>query len=117
MQRLAAVLARTATRWWWAVLAAWLLATGVLLAVAPPFQSVATFDASSFLGQDSPPVEGGDLLAEGWPDDAFTNNAAIVVAREDGTLTDDDLDHVRSLVDWLGSDDAPEVFGLSLIHI
>lgn len=117
MQRLAAVLARTATRWWWAVLAAWLLATGVLLAVAPPFQSVATFDASSFLGQDSPPVQGGDLLAEGWPDDAFTNNAAIVVAREDGTLTDDDLDHVRSLVDWLGSDDAPEVFGDVTTHL
>lgn len=117
MSRLAAVLARLATRWWWAVIAFWLGATGLLLAVAPPFQSVATFDASSFLGEDAAPVEGGELLAEGWPDDAFTQNAAIVLARDDGALTDTDTAWAGSLVEWLRSPDAPDAFGEVTTHL
>lgn len=117
MQRVIAPVARFATRWWWAVIVAWLLATGVLLAVAPPFQQVATFDASSFLSRDAGPVVGGELLAEGWPDDAFTQNAAIVVERQDGQLAEADLDWTRDLVDWLRSEQAPEAFGNVTTHL
>lgn len=117
MKRVAALLARFSIRWWWAVLAAWLAATGVLLLVAPPFQTVATYDASSFLSRDAGPVQGGQLLEEGWPDDAFTNNAAIVIAREDGELTDADTAYAESLVTWLRSDAAPEAFGDVTTHL
>lgn len=117
MQRLAAVLARTAVRWWWAVLAAWVALAGVLLVVAPPFQSVATFDASTFLSQDAGPVQGGRLLEAGWPEDAYTQNAAIVLARDKGTLTDADVAFAEDLVAWLRSDEAPEVFGEVTTHL
>lgn len=117
MQRLAALVARGSTRWWWAVLAFWLVLTGVLLLVAPPFQSVATFDASSFLSQDAGPVEGGQLLEEGWPEDAYTQNAAIVLARDDGELTEQDEAWAESLVAWLRSDEAPEPFGDVTTHL
>ena len=117
MKRVAARLARLATRWWWAVIAVWLAAAGVLLLVAPPFQTVATYDASSFLSDQAGPVEGGRLLEQGWPDDAFTNNAAIVIAREDGQLTDADTAYARSLVDWLRSSQAPEPFGDVTTHL
>ena len=117
MKRVAALLARLSTRWWWAVIAAWLVVTGVLLLVAPPFQSVATYDASSFLSQDAGPVQGGELLAEGWPDDAFTNNAAIVMAREQGELDDADMRYAQSLVDWLRSDESPDAFGDVTTHL
>ena len=117
MQRVIAPVARFATRWWWAVILAWLVVTGGLLAAAPPFQQVATFDASSFLGQDTGPVQGGRLLAEGWPQDAFTQNAAIVIEREDGELTDADTAYARDLVQWLRSDRAPEVLGDVTTHL
>lgn len=117
MQRVAARLARLSTRWWWVVLACWGVLTGVLLVVAPPFQQVATFDASAFLSEHAGPVEGGSLLAEGWPDDAFTQNAAIVLAREDGELTEADTEYARSLVDWLRSEKAPAAFGKVTTHL
>lgn len=117
MQRLAALVARASTRWWWAVLVSWAVLTGVLLLVAPPFQSVATFDASSFLSRDAGPVEGGQLLEEGWPEDAYTQNAAIVLARDDGELTEQDEAWAASLVDWLRSEDAPAPFGDVTTHL
>lgn len=117
MQRVIVPIARFATRWWWAVIVGWLAVTGILLAVAPPFQQVATFDASSFLSQDAGPVEGGELLSEGWPQDAFTQNAAIVIEREDGELTDADAAYARDLLQWLRSDRAPEPFGDVTTHL
>ena len=117
MTRVAATLARLSTRWWWAVLAVWLVVTGVLLLVAPPFQSVATYDASSFLNQQAGPVQGGELLQDGWPDDAFTNNAAIVFARGDGELTDADTAYAEDLLGWLRSEGAPSPFGDVTTHL
>jgi putative drug exporter of the RND superfamily len=117
MTRIAALIARTSTRWWWVVASAWVGVAAVLWLLAPPFQSVATFDASSFLNEDAGPIQGGRMLAEGWPDDAFTSNAAIVLARDDGSLTDDDRTFAQDLVDWLRSDDAPEAFGGVTTHL
>ncbi len=99
------------------MLAVWLAATGILLAVAPPFQTVATYDASAFLSDTAEPVVGGELLEAAWPDDDFSNNAAIVLARDDGELTDADRRAATDLVAWLRSDEAPDVFGDVTTHL
>lgn len=99
------------------MLGVWLAATGILLAVAPPFQTVATYDASAFLSDTADPIVGGDLLDEAWPDDAFRNNAAVVLARQDGELTDADRQAATDLVVWLRSDEAPDVFGDVTTHL
>lgn len=99
------------------MLAVWLAATGILLAVAPPFQTVATYDASAFLSDTAGPIVGGELLDEAWPDDDFSNNAAMVLARDDGELTDADRRAATDLVAWLRSDEAPDVFGDVTTHL
>ena len=110
-------LARAAVRWWWAVIAFWLGVTALVLVVAPPFESVATYDSSAFLQSSAPAIQGGALLAKGWPDDNFAQTAAVVLSREDGTLTDADTSYAKSLVDWFSSDAAPGVFGSVTSHL
>lgn len=104
-------------RFWPAVIAVWLIGAWLLWAAAPPFAEVATFDDTSFLGDDAASMQGGMLLAEGWPQDDFSRNAAIVLARPDGELGDDDLDYGRDLVSWLSSGEAPDALGGVTTHL
>jgi RND superfamily putative drug exporter len=100
--RIAAFVARHAKL----VVLAWFLAGG-LMATAPKFDDVATQDTSAFLGNDAPSVEGGRRIYELWPEDEFSQSAAIVVAR-DGGLTPPDKRFVRETEAWLNSDAAPK---------
>lgn len=104
-------------RFWPAVIAGWLVAATLLWLAAPPFAEVATFDDTSFLGPSAPSMQGGQLLAEGWPDDDFSRNAAIVLARSAGELGDEDAAYAAELVDWLRSDDAPQALGEVTTHL
>ncbi len=110
-------LARIVVRWWWAVIVGWLVLAGVLLAVAPPFAQVATFDNTAFLSADAPSMVGGRLLAEGWSEDDFARTAAIALVRDDGELTDTDLTVAEDLVAWLRSDAAPGTIGAVTTHL
>jgi RND superfamily putative drug exporter len=110
-------LARLAVRWWWAIIVFWLVLAGTLHVASPTFSEVATFDETAFLNAEAGAIRGGRLVAEGWPDDNFSRTAAIVIAREDGELTDDDLDHVEAVVDWFRSGDAPNVFDDVTTHL
>lgn len=112
-----AAVARAAVRGWWAVIAGWFGLAAVLWVAAPPFAQVATFDETAFLQPDAPSIQGGRLLAEGWPDDNFTRTAALVLARDDGQLREEDLDYAESQVAWLRSADAPEEFGDVTTHL
>lgn len=112
-----AAVARFAVRWWWAIILAWGTAAATLHVMAPPFDTVATFDESAFLQPDAPAIRGGQLLADGWPADNFTRTAAVVIAREGDRLTDADLEHARELSAWFGSDDAPAAFGDVTTHL
>ena len=104
-------------RFWPAVIAAWLVAAAALWIAAPPFEEVATFDDTSFLGPEAPSMRGGQLLADGWPEDDFSRNAAIVLARDGSELGDRDRGYARELVEWLRSDDAPEAIGGVTTHL
>ncbi len=117
LSRVAGAMARAVTRRWWLVLLFWAVALGVLLVVAPPFRQVAAFDEGAFLSEDAPAIEGGQLLAEGWPDDSFTRNAAIVIERDGGGLRDADRQWARRLIDWFESGEAPAEFGQVTTHL
>jgi RND superfamily putative drug exporter len=110
-------IARLAVRWWWAVILFWLALTGVLYVTAPAFRDVATFDETAFLNAEAGAIKGGRLVADGWPDDNFSRTAAIVIAREDDELTEGDLEHIRAIVEWFRSDDAPDVFEDVTTHL
>jgi putative drug exporter of the RND superfamily len=101
-QRIATFVARHAKL----VALAWFLLAGVLMATAPKFEDVATQDTSAFLGNQAPSVEGAIRIYELWPDDEFSQSAAIVLRRESG-LTRTDLGFVRETEAWLNSEDAP----------
>jgi putative drug exporter of the RND superfamily len=109
-------LARAIVRWWWAVIALWVGLAGTLFVIAPPFAEVATFDDTAFLPEGTPAIEGGQLLAEGWPDDDFGRTAAVALVRSDGELTRADARYARSLIDWIESDDSPAALGSVTTH-
>lgn len=111
------ILATYSARWWWAVIAFWALLTIGLTLLAPPFEEVATFDEAAFLPADSDTVVGGELLSEGWPDDQFTRVASLALIRDDGPLTERDLDYAREVIDWLRSEDSPRPLGDITTHL
>lgn len=107
---------RAVVRWWWAVIAGWVLAAALLWWLAPPFDTVATFDNTAFLQEDAPAMVGGRLLEEGWPADGFAGGIAFALVRDDGELTEEDLEHARELVEWLRSEDAPATVDVVTTH-
>ncbi|MBW3657497.1 MAG: MMPL family transporter [Actinobacteria bacterium] len=110
-------IARAVVRWWWAVIGAWVLAAALLWWLAPPFDTVATFDNTAFLQEDAPAMVGGRLLEEGWPADGFSGGIAFALVRDDGELTEEDREHARGLVEWLRSDDAPDTVDVVTTHL
>lgn len=104
-------------RRWWAVLGAWVVGLGVLLAVAPPFADVAIFDETAYLPPDSVAKQGADLLEETWPNDLFTRAASVVFVHEDRPLGEEDAETVEGLIDWLASPSAPPVLGPVTTHL
>jgi RND superfamily putative drug exporter len=85
----------------------WFALAGTLMATAPRFEDVATQDTSAFLGNQAPSVEGAVRIYELWPDDEFSQSAAVIAAREGG-LTKADRGYLRETEAWLNSDAAPE---------
>jgi RND superfamily putative drug exporter len=101
--RIAALVARHAK----AVLLVWVVAAGLLVALAPPFAEVATQDERAFLGSGAPSVIAAKRVFELWPEDEFTLSAAVVVTR-DGGLTPRDRAFLRDTEAWLNGPEAPE---------
>jgi putative drug exporter of the RND superfamily len=107
---------RAIVRFWPVVIAFWaVVATGLVL-LAPSFDEVATFDDTSFLPEGARSVEGNRLIEDGWPDDDLSNTMTIVIEREDAELSAEDAAWLEQQVDWLRSDDAPEVLGPVTTH-
>lgn len=110
-------LVRAVGRAWWAVLLGWVAATAALVAVAPPFEDVATYDDTAFLPAGSESVEGNRLVEQGWPDDDLSGSITIVLERTEGPLGEQDDAVLRDLADWAASRDAPEVLGPVTTHL
>src|SRR5918996_5191624 len=110
--RVLGAVARAVSRQPWPVVAGWLVATGILLATAPPLREVATQNNSAFLSEDAPSVEGGTELARIWPEDELGNTGALVFRRAGG-LTEQDEAFVRATEGWLRSPAAPDVVRLT----
>lgn len=111
------ITARYATRWWWAVIAFWAIATISLTVIAPPFEQVATFDEAAFLPEGSDTLEAGEMLEEAWPDDNFTRVGSLALVRPDEPLRDEDRDYAREVVEWMESDEAPDALGDISTHL
>jgi putative drug exporter of the RND superfamily len=110
-------LVRTIGRAWWVVIAGWVALTAGLLALAPAFEDVATYDDTAFLPETSPSVAGNRLVEAGWPDDDLSSTITVVLERPDGPLEDADLEVLADLVDWARSDEAPPALGPVTTHL
>ncbi len=110
-------LAHWSVRWWWAIVAAWLALAGVLFAIAPPFEQVATYDETAFLGEDAGAIKGGFLLADGWPDDDFSRTIAVVVESTDGPLDEADERWIADLAAWVEGPHAPEALDMAMTYV
>jgi putative drug exporter of the RND superfamily len=103
-------------RFWPAVIAFWAVVATGLVVLAPSFEEVATFDDTAFLPEGSRSIEGNRLIEEGWPDDDLSNTLTLVIEREDRELTGEDTDWLQQQIEWLRSDDSPEVLGAVTTH-
>jgi RND superfamily putative drug exporter len=91
----------------WIILA-WVGIAVVIHSVVPPLKKVVTSDVTAFLTDDSQSVRGARLLAKEFPQDDFSNAAAIVFAGR-GRLADSDRAYLDSVEAWLNSPEAPDV--------
>jgi putative drug exporter of the RND superfamily len=99
------------------LIACWVALTAGLLALAPPFAAVATYDDTAFLPEDSASIVGNRLVEEGWPDDDLSNTITVVLERPDAPLTEEDVDVLGGLVEWARSEQAPDALGPVTTHL
>ncbi len=83
-------LASLVIRYWYIVLAAWLLAIVVTRSVAPSWNAIAYDGDFEYLPADLPSVAGGHLLDKAFPDERSRSDIIIVIARDHESLTESD---------------------------
>jgi RND superfamily putative drug exporter len=82
--------ARFISRYWIAVLAAWVVIPALLYHFAPKWDKITHDGDFAYLPSRLPSVRGGELLEKAFPDLASKSTVVLVVARADGELTDED---------------------------
>ena len=92
------------------VVAVWLAAAALALALAPSLSDVGAADETSFLPADAPSVVARAALARTFPNESAAASATIVVSRPGG-LTDSDRAWLGEVAGWLVSPTAPEAIG------
>ena len=92
-----ATIAALVTRRSWLVLLAWALVTAALWAAAPKSEAIIQDDDVRFFPPGSPSVIGAEMLQRGFPADAESCNAVVIVERPGGKLTDADFAFIREV--------------------
>ena len=95
------LLASVVIRRGWVIILSWAVFTGILFAVAPPFERVSRDDDVRFFPPGFPSVIGQDLIEAGFPREAASSQVVLIHERLDGKLTDDDLGHVDQVASGL----------------
>ncbi|MCA9262961.1 MAG: MMPL family transporter [Planctomycetales bacterium] len=84
-------LGKLVCRHWLIVIGVWALSLLMLKMYAPAWDSV-TYDGDlAYLPDEKPSIQGEKLLAEAFPDNRARSQIVLVVAREDGMLTESDI--------------------------
>ncbi|MBV8268112.1 MAG: MMPL family transporter, partial [Planctomycetaceae bacterium] len=82
----------------WVVVVGWLALIALLYISAPPWEAVSRDDDVRFFPPGYPSVVGQDLLERGFPRDASSSQAVVIIERRGGRLTQDDLAFVDQVV-------------------
>ena len=82
----------------WVVVVGWLALIALLYSSAPPWEAVSRDDDVRFFPPGYPSVVGQDLLERGFPRDASSSQAVVIIERRGGRLTQDDLAFVDQVV-------------------
>lgn len=108
-----AALGRLASRRPWFVIAGWVVFVGLVVALAPPFES--TQDQAEFLPSDYESIQAFELQEEAFPQQT-SPGAIIVFDREDGEkLTADDSATIEKVVARLQGELGPAFNGITAV--
>ncbi len=92
----------------WAVILAWVLAVGAVVALAPALSDVSRNEATQFLPGDAEATRAYELAQERFPGEG---TPAFIVFHRPSGLTDADREAASQVAAWLSSDEAPEEVG------
>jgi putative drug exporter of the RND superfamily len=101
------------SRYWIAVLIAWVVVPVGLKFVAPKWDDI-TYDGDfDYLPEKLPSVEGQRIFKEAFPEQASKSNIVLIVARSDGRLTEEDKAIALRLADEFKPPNQPVAEGKS----
>ena len=99
--------ARSVTRWWRSVIAAWIIAMFALALIAPPWQSVTHDGDFAYLPAWMPSVIGQHWLEEAFPRQQARSQIVVAAERQQGVWTPPDFavayDLARRMKNLLGA--------------
>ena len=117
-----ALIGRLAARYRWAIVAAWIVAAGLITLAAPNIDDVAVNDQRAFLQAEAPSIEAAQTVEEYFPERTSPSSAAIVFQATEGgspsaagqagsgsLLEGETGAFIGEITDWLKSPDAPQV--------
>lgn len=89
------------SRFWYLMLAGWILALAICWAKAPPWNDVAQDREFAFLPADAPSRKAEDIYAKAFPDDKVASNVVLVLHRasSQGTQLDKDLKFIEEILE------------------
>ncbi len=98
--------AASVTRWWWLVIAVWIVIAVTIRLAAPPWKEIAYDGDFKYLPPTMSSVAGGRLLDQAFPGERSRSQIVLVLGRENGPLQKQDeivgLDLLRRLYHRLG---------------
>lgn len=91
------------SRYWWAVIAIWIVLLLVIRGVAPSWDEVTKDGDLAYLPADKPSLRAEEILEEAFPDTLSKSQICVVLSRNEGTVGQEDLDVAdRLAIPFLG---------------
>lgn len=89
------------SRFWYLMLAGWILVLAVCWAAAPPWDEVAQDREFAFLPADAPSRRAEDMYAKAFPDDKLASNVVLILHRSgsEGNQLDKDLKFIEDTLE------------------
>jgi len=89
------------SRFWYLILASWLLLLAACWWAAPPWNDVAQDREFAFLPPDAPSRRAEDIFAKAFPDDKVASNVVLILhrANSEGTQLDKDLKFIEDTLE------------------
>jgi putative drug exporter of the RND superfamily len=96
----------------WQIIAAWVVATVALVALAPSLSDVTNNDQTDFLPSSYESVQAQEIADKAFPETAAASTTIVVKRQDNGALTDSDIQAVSEAAEDLQSKKIPQVLSV-----